>query len=115
MKKKTKLGQGLLKGMKEAVAKEKKAKRIYDLSWPILPTKGNKKLRAAAKKAVKEIEHHFKKDGWPLDYRFYKDEIFYYAFGEHLENYLIEALSKKKGYYLRTEDGKFLIDKRNKK
>jgi hypothetical protein len=69
-------------------------------------TKNNKKFTQAAKKAVKEIDNHFKKDGWDLDLSFQIEEVFYLAFGEHLSDYLLKELfsNPKKGYYISTKD-----------
>ena len=75
-------------------------------------TKRNKKLTMAAKTVVKEIESHFRKDKWPLDYSFYKDEVFSIAFNENLENYLLSELFKKsRKYHLVSKDGRMLIGK----
>lgn len=68
----------------------------------------NEELRKAAAKVVKELhEDHFnprKKMGWDVLYNHYIDEVFYTAFGHHLENYLLVELSKKKGYVIKTSD-----------
>lgn len=68
----------------------------------MFPVKNNRKLVNAAKLTVKEIDYHFKKDGWDLDLNFQVDEVFYKAYGEYLENYLIKELfsDPKKGYYI---------------
>jgi len=51
---------------------------------------------------MKDIEYHFKKDKWDFDLNFQVHEMFYEAYGEHLENYLLKELfsSSKKGYYI---------------
>lgn len=54
----------------------------------------NKELRKEASRIVREMKKHFKKDGWPLRYSFYKDDLFYAVFGHHLENYLLRALAR---------------------
>lgn len=72
-------------------------------------------FRKAARKVMKDIKTHFtnKGEGWPVDYNFYVVEIFYEAFGHHLENYLLRELAKSKlPLQLSTSDkGKLLISK----
>jgi hypothetical protein len=51
-------------------------------------------LEKAAKRVAKIIKQHMKKDGWDLDYSAQVTEVFYEAFGHHLENYLITELCK---------------------
>lgn len=67
-------------------------------------TKGNPILVKAAKKVMKTINSHFKKDGWELRTDYLIDEVFYEAYGEHLSNYLYKELffNSKKGYYITT-------------
>ena len=81
---------------------------------PNLPKNAIKPLKKAAEEAVKEINQHFKRDKWALDYSFYVTDIFYKAFHHHLENYLLVALSKYK-YQLIFREEKLLIQKHDKK
>ena len=59
----------------------------------------NKKLKEAAKKVRKNIDNHFKKDKWDLDYSFQVDEVFYEAYGEFISSHLLDALATKTGKY----------------
>jgi len=65
-------------------------------------------LRKAAKKIVDDLHKtHFnpkKKQGWPLDYGMLVTDVFYEAFGHHLETYLLHELFKKKAYGIKTSD-----------
>lgn len=93
---------------------KKEIKLIYNEK--MFPTKNNNELVKAAKLTMKEIDRHFKKDKWDLDFNFQVEEVFYKAFGEHLENYLIKELflKPKKGYYVVYSDKKgTVIRKRN--
>ena len=76
-------------------------------------------LESAAKEIAKETNAHFNnpKHGWDLCYHGLVTEVFYRAFGHHLEDYLHEAL---KGKYLFTyatsdlvaiKNGKFVVRK----
>lgn len=71
------------------------------------------KLEAAAKKVMRSINHHFKTDGWDLDYSFQVAEVFYEAFGYNLEEHLLPKLLKT--YELRSIDGRFIIAPRKGK
>ena len=65
----------------------------------------DKRLALAAKRVAKDLDTHFKKDGWPLRYGFYSEEVFYEAFGFHVEKYFLQELRKRKGkYVLRSSD-----------
>lgn len=59
-----------------------------------------KNLEKAAKKVAKTIKQHFRKGnkngGWDLDYGFLVTDVFYEAFGHHLEDYLLTELCKSK-------------------
>lgn len=55
-----------------------------------------KNLQKAAKKVARQMRDHMKKDGWDLSYSFYVNEVFYQAFGHHLENYLLDALRRQR-------------------
>lgn len=73
-------------------------------------TKKNPALTKAAKKVIKVINHHFKKDKWPLDFNFQVEEVFYEAYGEHLSNYLLkEMFSAKRNYKLVYKKDRSLI------
>lgn len=65
------------------------------------------KLEAAAKKVMRDINRHFKTDGWNLDLGSQIDEVFSKAFGYNLEEHLIPKLLKK--YDLRSVDGRLVI------
>ena len=78
-----------------------------NLSTPLKP------LERAAKKGMKDLKDHFtlKDGGWPLDYSFYVSDIFYQAFGHHLENYLLKAIVKSKlKVELVSKEGKLVIN-----
>lgn len=62
-------------------------------------------LQDAARKAMKEVNAHFKKDKWDLDYSHYVTDVFYRAFGHHLENYFFNELGKSGKYILRSGKG----------
>jgi hypothetical protein len=53
-----------------------------------------KALEKAAKRVAKQIKQHMKKDGWDLDYSFQVTDVFYEAYGHHLETYLLTELRK---------------------
>lgn len=54
-----------------------------------------KNLQKAAKKIARDTERHFKnpKQGWDLNYNWLVQDVFYEAFGHHLEEYLLEELN----------------------
>lgn len=52
------------------------------------------RLKAAAATVLKKVRKHFKTDGYDLDFSVLKDELFYAAFGHHLENYILSKLPK---------------------
>lgn len=73
-------------------------------------------LKKAARKVVKSTKWHFKKYGWDLDYSFLVTDIFYEAFGHHLENYLWKELARQKVAVVMTcEDGRIMLRKRKPK
>lgn len=82
----------------------KKTKKTITLkvSPNMFKTKNNQLFTKAAKRVMKTIDEHFKKDKWDLDLGFQVDEVFYEAYGEHLETYLMKELfsNPKKGYYI---------------
>jgi hypothetical protein len=57
-----------------------------------------KKLEAAAKEVANTIRQHFRKGnkngGWYLDYSELVADVFYTAFGHHLERYLLAEICK---------------------
>jgi len=75
---------------------------VLKVNKKIFKTENNKELTKAAKKRFKSIDRHFKVDGWDLDLGFQITEVFYEAYGEHLETYLLKELfsNHKKGYYI---------------
>lgn len=76
-------------------------------------------LQKAAKKVVNSLhKEHFnpsKKMGWDLDYSLIVTDIFYEAFGHHLENYLLNSLAEKNCYSLTMNDKGTVLIRRNKK
>lgn len=69
----------------------------------------NPELQRAAKQVAKQAMHHFRTDGWPLSWSMLLDDVFYTAYGEQLEWYLISALPKNfKGGLDFTENGAVL-------
>lgn len=63
-------------------------------------------LDKAATKVARSTKRHFKKDGWNLDYGFLVSDVFYEAFGHHLETYLLKRLQvfgPKAKLYLKTD------------
>lgn len=104
--------------------KLKKLKKKLEIKIPMSLFKNGfkdskiKVLQKAAKKVAKDIETHFnsKKDGgWPLSYSQYVADVFYDAFGHHLENYLLKELAKKKGYVIATNEIHNLVIKKEKR
>jgi len=76
----------------------------------------NKALLISAKKLTAELERHFKKDKWPLDYGIIVSDIFFEAYGHHLEQYLLHSLAKtKKNYSLVCKSGRVLLARHNGK
>lgn len=73
----------------------------------------NKKLEKASQEVMKEINHHFKIDGWDLDFSVQLEQIFYHAFGHNLEIYLLPKVMKK--YDLIVKDGRLHISKKKRK
>jgi len=57
-----------------------------------IPPVLDKLLNASAKSVAKEMLQHFKKDGWPLCYSHNVGEVFFQAFGIHLETYLVREV-----------------------
>ncbi len=55
------------------------------------------KLDASAQKILKEVHTHFaaKDGGYPLDLSILIDEVFYEAFGYHVEDHLLPGLFKR--------------------
>lgn len=75
-----------------------------------------KNLKEAAKKVAKSTKQHFKKDGWDLDYSELVADVFYTAFGHHLENYLLEEICKfRKPLALGMKDGVVVLTKKRPK
>ncbi|NBP13500.1 hypothetical protein EBU95_03760 [bacterium] len=78
--------------------------------------KKNNKLTKAAKKVMRTINGHFKKDKWPLSFSFLVEEVFYEAHGEHLSNYLLKEIATHNKYSLYVDDkGTLVINLANKK
>lgn len=75
---------------KKITKNDKKITLRVDSSY--FSTQKNPALTKAAKKVVKTINDHFKKDKWPLDFTFQVEEVFYQAYGEHLSNYLLKEI-----------------------
>lgn len=73
----------------------------------------NKKLELAAKKVVKDLRKHFKEDKWALDYGLILEDIFYTAYGAHLEEYMMNAMREQDGFNLLIKDDKLLIVKQD--
>ena len=71
-----------------------KSNTIY-IKKGMLPTP-SPRLRAAAKEVMKGVRQHFrnKEHGWDLDFSIIKNEVFFEAFGHHLENYVLDMLPK---------------------
>lgn len=65
-------------------------------------------LQKAAKKSIDDLhKNHFnptKKMGWDINYSMVVADVFYDAFGHHLENYVLVELAKKKCYSLCSSD-----------
>lgn len=49
----------------------------------------------AAKVIAKDVQEHFKKGKWSLDYHMLLNEVFFEAVGENLESFLVRALGTK--------------------
>lgn len=72
---------------------------IYIKNLPI----DSSAMMKAARRVVRSLKAHFKKDKWPVNYSFYVQEVFYVAYGHHLENYLLkEMLRQLKTFTLET-------------
>jgi hypothetical protein len=70
----------------------------------------NKVLKKAAKQVFREVKDHFKKDKWDLGYSMVVSDVFYRAYGHHLENYLLSELSNSKlPLSLISKDGELVI------
>lgn len=101
--------------MKRTVKVNKKTKTItvdaaeyYKYSKNGIP-----QLKKAARRVVKSTKKHFTEDGWDLDYNFLITEIFYEAFGHHLENYLWKEIARQKlAVELTFKDGSTVLRKR---
>lgn len=75
-----------------------------------------KNLKTAAKKVARSIQKHMRTDGWDLDYGFQVEEVFYQAFGHHLEDYLFEELCKfKKPLVLKMKGNRVVLSKKKTK
>lgn len=101
---------------------KKKYKKLIEITLPLKLFKKVRtpdlQLRKAARKVMKQINEHMKKDGWPLDYDMHKSDIFFEAYGHHLENYLLWALANNKKQELQivtSAKGGLLIEKVVKK
>lgn len=66
----------------------KQLKALRALPTPIL------RLQIASATVLKDVRKHFKKHGHDLDFSIIKDQLFYEAFGHHLENYILAKLPK---------------------
>lgn len=89
------------------MAKKKKAEVKIKIPPGAFPVKKEMPALTKAAKSVKRtVDHHFKKHKWDLDYSFLVEEVFYKAFGFHLENFLLRELfkSKKSKYILCSPD-----------
>ena len=99
------------------MAGSNKKKRVITIpmqGWTDLTKLTDNKLKAAAKKVIKDINKHFNpktRHGWPLGYSFYVSEVFYQAYGVHLEGYLLQELSKVGKYELVSGDHGLVIQK----
>jgi len=51
-------------------------------------------LVKAARRLTRQTKRHFEEDGWDLEYNSLVTDVFYEAFGHHLENYLWKALHR---------------------
>ncbi len=74
------------------------------------------KLDKGAEVVMRDVNYHFNKrgHGWPLGFSMLVDDVFYNAFGFHLETILIPKLLKK--YSLQAIKGKSLmVVKKSKK
>lgn len=64
-------------------------------------------LKKSAKKIVGELHKvHFNpktKHGWPISYSGTIEDVFYDAYGHHLESYVINELIKYKCYNIKTD------------
>jgi hypothetical protein len=80
--------------------------------------KGNKLLPSVNKKlkqVKKEIKQHFKKDGWPLNYEYYKDEVISHIIGDTLLTYISLSIFTDKNYHVQFKNGETLLIKNKKK
>lgn len=84
--------------MKSTNKKKKKNLKIEFVvgAWAIDKdnTKRNPKIEKAADLVAKECHDHFNLDGWDLAYDSVLAEVFYTAYGKHLESFFLEALTK---------------------
>ncbi len=78
--------------------------------WEKKKLKLPKGMKVAAKKVAKELETHFntKGQGWPLDFGFIKEDVFYETFGFLLEDVLLNELVGK-GYKLVFKERMLLV------
>lgn len=92
---------------------KKKSKKKFKITLPLNFFFGGGKatipaLKKSAKKIVGELHKvHFNpknKHGWPITYSGTIEDVFYDAYGHHLESYVINELIKYKCYSLQTGD-----------
>lgn len=72
------------------------------------------KLQKAAKQIVKEIDQHFKKDGWDLTYDAYPHDLFYRVFKMGLDGFIVDAMQKYNGFGMTFKDGNVVLVKRRR-
>jgi hypothetical protein len=75
----------------------------------------NEHLKRAAKRVLKDVEKHMRTDGWPLDYGFLVEDIYWKAYGHHLSDYMLNVLgSAKFKWQLSTRNGSLILVQTNK-
>lgn len=79
-----------------------------------LSSKATKTHRKIGREKFKEIQAHFKKDGWPLNWGFLVDDLVQQIMGYNIENLLLSQMFDQ-GFVLKCrKDGLMLIKNKKK-
>jgi hypothetical protein len=75
----------------------------------------NEHLKRAAKRVLKDVEKHMRTDGWPLDYGFLVEDIYWKAYRHHLSDYMLNVLGHAHFAWELVPDGGCLILRKSKR
>lgn len=95
--------------------KKKKLVVTFDINHFTKKNLKNEKLKKSARKIFNRLhKEHFnsKPGGWPLNFQIVLEDVYYDAYGEYIESYLMNEIARKKCYGLKNNDNnRFVIYK----